>query len=70
MEYLLVLNVDDGVYDDGGICDVCDDAYVCDVYLCVSCPYGPYFYDPCLYDDLHQQMPHCLLWVLLPVMQE
>ncbi len=52
---------DDGAYDDGAYDDgVC----ACGVYPCDACLYSPY-----LCDGLHSQMPHCLLWVRLQVMQ-
>ena len=71
--YCILFSVDrdDGVCDDGvcddGVCDdgVCDDGvYACGVYPCDACLYGP-----CLCDGLHLQMPHCLLWVRLQVVQ-
>jgi hypothetical protein len=66
---LLVFNDDDGVCDacdDDGVCDACDDdgAYACGVCPCDACLCGPY-----LCDGLRLQMPHCLLWVRLQVMQ-
>ena len=63
---IVVVLIDDGAYDDGAYDDGAydDGVCACGVYPCDACLYSPY-----LCDGLHSQMPHCLLWVGLQVMQ-